>query len=281
MNAGVNGLVRYALKPGLPDWFRMTGRSVALAGPGVAGFSVEQLEQRRLMSCSFSNSIVTMTGTASADTIAVYRTNNDQGDYTYVQREADTPEICGPYASSGVNQVQVIGGAGADTITVEHTGALVHGNSPVSKPTTLLGGDDADDITGGDQADTIYGNAGNDVLHGGDGNDNMYGGTGDDVMGGGDGNDLMYGDNADAGTSGGNDQISGDNGDDHLYGEYGGDAITGGSGADYMYGGDGNDLFHADDNTATDSVYGNAGDDTLQGYDSGDYIDGSVEHTSH
>lgn len=72
-----------------------------------------------------------------------------------------------------------IGGAGADRITSNTTGATLRG----------MAGNDT--LNGGDGADVLYGDAGNDALSGWAGQDSLYGGTGDDLLQGGADEDLL------------------------------------------------------------------------------------------
>jgi Ca2+-binding RTX toxin-like protein len=89
--------------------------------------------------------------------------------------------------------IQVFGGAGNDTISLDETnGALPSaqlfggdGND------TLIGGSGNDQLFGGAGNDTLIGKGGNDLLFGGDGNDTLIGGGGNDQVFGGAGNDLM------------------------------------------------------------------------------------------
>ena len=114
----------------------------------------------------------------------------------------------------GAEILQISGGNGNDTITVNSTEASV-------------------------QFVRLFGDAGNDTLNGGPGNDLLVGGAGADTINGGAGDDTIYGDDvilvlADAGAAqpqvfiqpnapGGNDILSGGDGSDLL---------AGGSGAD-------------------------------------------------
>lgn len=131
----------------------------------------------------------------------------------------------------------------------------------------FLGGAGADTLTGGDLADAIYGGAGDDTIQGGGGNDDLGGYAGNDIVDGGAGNDQLYGGD-------GSDQLFGGAGDDTLHGQGGSDVLHGGDGNDVLYGsvsrgetgsdilyGDaGDDVFHAGVNPV--EMHGGSGDDT-------------------
>lgn len=77
--------------------------------------------------------------------------------------------------ASGVEGVEVDGGAGNDTI---QTHTAVEGLLDV--PVTLRGGDGNDTVIGGDRDDRLFGDLGNDTLDGGGGADALDGGPGFD-----------------------------------------------------------------------------------------------------
>lgn len=207
--------------------------------PIVAGPFSEELEPRRLLSYSFSNGVLTFTGTSDADTITAYRISNQSGDNVYVRREAATPEIAGPYSSSSVTKVVINGGFGDDTILAERTGGLFFGNANWNEVRDLKGDNGNDTLKGGDLADTIQGESGNDSIHGYGGADSLHGG---------------YAGLDDADLSGN-------------------DTLTGGTGSDQMYGGPGDDWFDMKDNAGGDYSNGGPGDDNLIDWDDGDTWD--------
>ncbi len=93
---------------------------------------------------------------------------------------------------SGIEQAQLSGGAGPNTIDA----------SGFSGATTLDGGGGDDFLVGGSGPDSVTGGAGNDSLRGGPGNDTLRGGEGSDdlldgegtnVLDGGPGSDLVNG----------------------------------------------------------------------------------------
>ena len=117
------------------------------------------------------------------------------------------------YNTSSINRIDVRGGAGNNTITIETNASNPIGTTGVNKTTKIFGDSGDDTINGGDLADEISGELGNDTIDGRGGSDVLNGGyAGDDT----------------ADTSGN-------------------DTITGGAGTDAMYGGPGDDEFHAFD----------------------------------
>jgi Ca2+-binding RTX toxin-like protein len=190
----------------------------------------------------------------------------------------------------GVSQVTVNADAGNDVVSID---------SKITKPASLIGGDDNDNlrggtgsdtinggngddllqggkgndvITGADGVDSIEGNEGNDVLTGGAGQDAMVGGAGNDSIDGGADNDTLFGDDSNP-LSRGNDTVTGGAGDDIILGGAGNDNLNGGVGNDWVEGGAGNDLAVGGPDTVdggagetdADQVYGGAGNDTLLG----------------
>jgi Ca2+-binding RTX toxin-like protein len=151
-----------------------------------------------------------------ADTIVV----NDLSGTDATQVDIDLAGVAGSNVGDGQqDQVNVMGSAGNDAITVAQNGdsVIVHG---LSAEVTIehaeagdqlaingLGGEDTIDasglaaghigvqLNGGDGADTLIGSAGNDLVNGGRGNDTALLGAGDDtfVWNPGDGSDTVEG----------------------------------------------------------------------------------------
>ncbi len=275
----------------VPDWLRMPGRSLALAGASGSMFEAEQLEGRKLMSCSFSSGVLSLTGTNNNDIILIYRDTPGGTDTTYIKIGGDTS--CN-HATSGVTGINVSGSNGDDDIEASSSDIFLFGgnNDPIIVPMTLSGGDGADAIHGGDAADIIHGDAGNDSqLWGGGGNDYIAGDDGDDaiqgyggadtlngfygndsIMGDG-GNDTMYGDDTNIASYGGADTLKGGDGNDLMCGWFGGDSLEGEAGVDTMYGGDGNDILRDADDASVDYLYGEDGNDTFNTPDTDSLID--------
>lgn len=254
------------------------GRSGPPIVADAAGVVVESLEGRRLLTCSLSGGVLTVTGSSSAETITVFRlvSGNPTVDQTWVRISGVTPD-CSFTTSSITSKIIVNALAGNDTIKIEDSddatllgGGLSTVGYPVNKITELNGGDGDDSIFGSDQADIIHGNYNTDSsLNGRRGNDTIFGDQGDDTINGGPGNDIMYGGYGD-GTDIGNDTISGGDGDDYGDGEGGDDTLFTGLGTDTMYGGAGVDTFWSDDGDGlSDYLDGGAGSDILGSSDIG------------
>ena len=105
---------------------------------------VEELGQRTLPSVSLVNGVLTATGTASADTIQVWRPSADVIEVSV----SSTGEVR-KFASSKVHEIDIRGGGGDDFIAV---------GVGLTLPT---------DLRGGAGRDTILGGGGDDVIHGG------------------------------------------------------------------------------------------------------------------
>lgn len=150
---------------------------------------------------------------------------------------AHTTRVPGAFLFKGIEQFDIVGGSGNDTVS----GWLLD-----------------DTLYGGAGRDVISGLGGDDELEGGDGDDRLFGDAGDDYLGGGAGADALVGDIGD-------DHLDGDGGDDRLYGGRGADTLHGGAGADLLKGQDGDDVLDGED--GADTLDGGSGNDTLIGHD--------------
>jgi Ca2+-binding RTX toxin-like protein len=138
-----------------------------------------------------------------------------------------------------------------------------HANRTIAAPAGLaanleqvIGGAGADTLTGNDAANLLDGAAGNDSLNGELGNDTLRGGVGDDAIRGGAGNDVL-----DGGL--GNDALAGQAGNDTLLGQAGNDTLSGGSDNDSLLGGADNDTLIG--GFGVDVVNGELGSDRALG----------------
>ena len=141
------------------------------------------------------------------------------------------------YASSGMQDDLIIGGAGNDSINASGGNNIVWGDT-VGEQDLPTGGLDVLSSLGGN--DIIYGGGANDQIFSGAGDDYVNAGMGDDVVGAGMGNDRVYG-------NGGNDSLYGDEGDDVISGGAGADTLVGRTGEDILIGGTGGDSINGDD----------------------------------
>ena len=195
----------------------------------------ENLEDRRLLSATLTNGVLTVTGTAGNDRISVAPKGTDLN--VQVGKTKST------FKAADVKSLVVKSLAGNDLIDLA--------KSPVAATVDAGDGNDivigtakADVVTAGKGNDYVFALAGNDSVTGGDGNDALYTGDGNDSVSGGAGNDLI---SAGAGNDSvhgdaGNDLLLGDAGDDQLFGDAGNDRIFGGAGNDKVDGGDGKDI---------------------------------------
>lgn len=153
----------------------------------------------------------------------------------------------------------VVGGAGADTLTGDGNGNR---------------------LSGEDGNDRLVGRNGDDILEGDDGNDILRGGSGADVLKGGRGTDwAWYSDSptsvainllssrAAGGHADGDTLINIEN----LHGSRGDDSLTGDDTRNYLTGFTGDDILHG--KAGDDRLRGHEGDDELRGGSGADHFD--------
>jgi Ca2+-binding RTX toxin-like protein len=126
----------------------------------------------------------------------------------------------------------------------------------------LIGVQGDDTLTGLEADDNLYGNLDNDLLSGRQGDDNLYGNDGNDTLFGGVGETLPDDNLSDI------DLIRGGKGNDLLFGNRGEDTMLGSEGDDTIYGGKDNDLITGE--TGDDFIAGDLGNDTLVGGEGSD-----------
>lgn len=157
---------------------------------------VQALEAREVPTVvTLDAGILRVTGTDSAESITV----RQSATHLTVDGEA------GSWAVADVSEVWVEAFGGADTVSLQKTGAVV------TKQAVVFGGAGDDKLHGGNGADHLDGGSGTDHLFGYGGNDRLAGDTGDDVMFGGSENDQLAG-------GGGKDILLGEGGTDRLDG---------------------------------------------------------------
>jgi Ca2+-binding RTX toxin-like protein len=161
---------------------------------------------------SFGNGVLSIPGTAAADTI----TATMSAGYLVVSRD----NVSEQFAPAAIHELAITGGAGGDHITVD---------SSVTIPCMINGGKGPDSITGGSGNDTLAGGRGLDTILGGLGDDLINGGKGGDSLAGGGGNDSITG-------GPGHNVLSGGDGNDTLFAVNGvSDTLSGGAGSDVAY----------------------------------------------
>jgi len=202
---------------------------------------LENLEDRRLLSATLANGVLTIAGTGGRDQVSVAL--KDPTHLQVVQRTVSvdaagkrtTTTDRKTFDLSAVKSITADLGAGNDAVTIDRPFSRA-----LSIPTTLNGGAGNDVLVGGNGDDTISGGDGRDVLVGNGGKDNLSGGAGDDFLEGG-------------------------SGDDTLDGGAGRDKLDGGRGTDVLRGGAGNDFLFALDGAGKDTVDGGANDANSNG----------------
>ena len=236
---------------------RRIALSAAAAAHPWAGVVVEPVERRTMMSAAvLANGVLTVTGTAAADTISVKYTESNvtEGNLDYT---VTVNGVTQTFANSAATQLVINAGDGNDSVTLG--GDLSGGESlaPLALTSVVVNGGDGNDAIGGGQITgenppeavpsvSVSGGAGDDVID--------YEGDGTVTLDGGDGNDSL---SADYATDGLAALMMGDAGNDTL------SAGGGGETAATMLGGDGNDAFYSNDIDNFVSVSGGAGTDTV------------------
>ena len=209
--------------------------------PQIRAAALEALENRTLMSSSvyLSGGVLNIIGDASVgSSLSATLVNNGTQIYANAG-EGHTLTV----ARSAVSKLNVTGGSGNDTITLDLNLVL---------PTTISGGAGNDIIWGSGGRNDISDGSGNDWINvrgpgsyvqTGNGSDSIYGSSGSDTIYAGNGNDLIYG-------QGGDDTIVAGNGRDTVSDGSGNDKLTVGTGVSVITLGTGS-------NTVT---LGNSGD---------------------
>lgn len=265
---------------------------------------IEGLESRRLLSVAVI-SVVKGTLSIRADSTAPAAISvslaDDAGLVTVnVNSAAQT------FAASTINRI-VITGAGKFANTIV---------SSLVVPTTITGGNLADDITAPDVSTAIRSLNGNDkitivptdappvrinagvFIDAGNGDDTIFGGNRADTIRGSNGNDTIHAGNGDnfieAGN--GNDTVTAGNGDNQILLRNGNDFLTALAGSNKVFGGSGDDSITVGTATSTaknfvkgdhgndsitggngnDRLIGNAGNDTIRGMAGNDTLFGDA-----
>ncbi|MGB7161100.1 MAG: calcium-binding protein [Tepidisphaeraceae bacterium] len=239
--------------------------------------NVERMEPRRFLSAVLSPAgDVIVTGTESADTIAIARVSTNSNKYAVsVNGTVTTFDVV------AVQRFRVSTLGGDDTIAIDPTFGVV----PVSRFVACGGGNDTyhgsqgrDIVEGGAGDDVITGGTGRDILTGQIGNDTISGGADSDFVGGGAGDDWLIGSFGDDTLEGhaGNDNLSGGDQVDSLTGGAGDDTLIGSRGRDFCIGDEGRDTI--DGGAQADFLYGGDGDDTISGAGGNDIVAGDSEN---
>lgn len=124
----------------------------------------ETLESRRLQSATLNSGVLTIQGTAGADTIDVR-----SGIFTPIVVTVNNTS----QSFLAVKSIVVNAGDGDDTVTIHPS---------ITKAATIDGGNGNDVLQAGGGNTTVRGGAGHDRLFGGKGVDKLEGGSGDDTL---------------------------------------------------------------------------------------------------
>ena len=145
---------------------------------------IETLESRRLLAATLTDGVLTIDGTAAADSIRV-----SQSGSTITVRDGVTTTTID---AGQVDEVVINAGDGNDRVRADRLArpAIVDGGAGDDR---IYGGNDDDILDGGDGDDRLYGRGGDDSIEGGAGSDLLVGDAGDDDLAGGDGADRING----------------------------------------------------------------------------------------
>ena len=232
--------------------------SAAAAARPWAGVVVEPVERRTMMSAAvLANGVLTVTGTAAADTISVSYTSPAGSADNHVDFTVTVNGVTQTFADSAATQLVINAGDGNDSVDLNGDLRGYDSDVPLALTSVVVNGDDGNDTIGGGQefysdiaapvpSVSVSGGAGDDTID--------YEGDGTVTIDGGDGNDALSADYADSGLDA---LISGDAGNDTL------SAGEGGATAATMLGGDGDDSFYSNDVDNFVSISGGAGTDTV------------------
>src|SRR2546421_11664205 len=134
---------------------------------------IEFLENRRLLTASVANGVLTITGTDKADHINIVQ----RGAAIIVHQGNSITRFA---KNDHISSIVINALAGNDQIKVtSKLGATIDGGDGKD---LIIGGNGADVLLGGNGNDRILGQAGNDSISGGAGKDAIFGGAGDDTI---------------------------------------------------------------------------------------------------
>jgi Ca2+-binding RTX toxin-like protein len=225
----------------------------------IAAITVPSAASAAGPSATFSQGVLTVTGSNAADTLVVSR----DAAGTILVNGGAIPVVGGTPTVANTRLIVMTGRPGSDTLTLdESSGALPAAN--------MFGGNGHDTLTGGSGADAMFGNGGGDTLLGEGGQDRMVGGFGNDTLTGGDADDEAFGQGNDDrmiwNPGDDTDLNEGGVGDDTVEVNGGGDGIDfvdGQQGADVGFLGAGDDTFQWDPGDGNDVIEGQADTDTM------------------
>jgi Ca2+-binding RTX toxin-like protein len=185
---------------------------------------LESLEQRRLMSISVVNHVLSINGAGNEPNTIVFGLapggQSIYADLSYPKPKGGTFSQSMTYPlSRKFRMVSINGGNKNDSITVDQTNGLF---SIVTHINTHNGNDT---VIGGAEADRIVLGNGIDSVNSGDGNDSLFAGGGPDTLVGGNGNNQLH-------SGPGHDTLIAGNGENIYVDPYGHTTLQGGTGHD-------------------------------------------------
>ena len=237
-----------------------SARPSALAALQAAAF--ETLENRRLMTATLDDGVLSVLGTEANDRVAFEVAGNK---LTVIERDGSTN-----FDADAVRRVVVEGRGGDDVLDLRNAPAV---------PVRIAGGAGEDYIAVGRGPGDVYGGKGDDTIVGGRGADQLRGGEGDDFVAGKGGDDRVWGNAGDDTLLGGTgrDLIRGEEGADLAFGGDGRDTLLGHEGNDRLVGGEDGDVVNGHD--GDDLLWGQDGNDAMSAGDGADGLDGGRDRT--
>jgi Ca2+-binding RTX toxin-like protein len=182
----------------------------------------------------------------------------------------DDGSIIGKFPLAGMTGISVLGGSGADSISVASDVTLQATLSGAGGNDTLVGGGGSNVLIGGAGSDSLTGGAGTNLLIPGadaftgapNGNDTLNGGTGTSIADFSHRTDPLHLSNDGLPDSGGVGELSQiDTNIQAIWGGTGGSTITGTRGNEFLSGGAGANLIHG--GGVSDLLVGGGGNDSV------------------
>lgn len=145
---------------------------------------LETLEERRMMSASYSAGTLTITGSTSNDTFIVSSKSAGGSVLVYVTENRVSNYVLNggtPVLASAITAISVSTSDGPDSIDLSGVNVANGYSSSLSGHVTVDGGNSNDVLIGTPFGDSLTGGDGDDTLIGGVGNDSLNGGNGADT----------------------------------------------------------------------------------------------------
>jgi Ca2+-binding RTX toxin-like protein len=160
----------------------MSNRVVSFGKPNALFAAMQQLEDRRLLSATLVDGVLSVQGTDDADQIIVSLNTSDP---LATKLDVKLNDVVTSFDLATVTSMEISGGNGADLLKIDETAGAI------TISAKLLGGNGKDVLVGGSGNDRLEGGNGKDALSGGLGDDTLIGGRGKDTLDGGEGTNVL------------------------------------------------------------------------------------------